>query len=308
MNAFIYIILFAMVIMMSLKNFKMMGRYKHNKDYIAAYQGLLKGEDGNYQAICDYIGKEEAAEFQNKGRILKLFYDLDYGTAEETLEKLDLHDFYFKKDRFDPENANMNADSALWMMLDMAKAARLGNFAFNDRLMEIYDRNKDVLENYLEYHLLHSCHDIVNKKEGRDTKFLTDLLKGEYEYRYDKQMIGLYKRFAEALLAYEDDGLLGEYEVEDLPRFAGSLIGAGFMKELGIYDTWAPKEDREEETAEDTAEEVTEEAEETAEEAVEDKTEEIIVEAPVTAAEEVKEETEEETVSEEERKEEKTEE
>ena len=30
---------------------------------------------------------------------------------------------------------------------------------------------------------------------------------------YDKQMIGLYKRFAEALLAYEDDGLLGEYEV-----------------------------------------------------------------------------------------------
>ena len=79
-----------MVIMMSLKNFKMMGRYKHNKDYIAAYQGLLKGEDGNWQK--ESLTKQQfsvkyvdfAARFSKQYTVFTEKYDeYEYNSAEK---------------------------------------------------------------------------------------------------------------------------------------------------------------------------------------------------------------------------------
>ena len=301
MNKIFYILMFAMLLYMSLRNFKLASRYKHNKDYIKTYESLLKNEEGAYDAILEFMGKEESPEYLNKARVLQLYYDIDNGKAFDTLDKLDLNDLYYTRGKIDNEKMNLNSDTTLWLMMVLAKAGVKGEKEISDTLIEVYDRNKDILENRLEYHLVHEVDAIVNKHEDRDTKFLTDLLQGEYEYKYDKQLIGLYKRFAEALLAYEDEDALGEYEKEDLPRFAKTLIGNCLMKNLGILDKYFVKEEEEKEEETEAVEDIVKETAEAVEEAAEETVEETVeaaeeaVETIEETVEEVPEETEEKT-------------
>ncbi len=260
MNRAIYVLLLAFVLYMTFRNIRLFKRYQHNKDYIVCYQGMMKEEAGNYDHILDFIANEKDEEYKNKGRILKLYYELQNESWRETLNELDLGTLYTSKGKIDYEKINLNSDSTLWMIILLARGAKFGNAEFVEQFYGKITENEEILNNRLEYQLIRSTHDIVTNKEGRDTSFLTNLLKGEYEYVYDKQLIGMYKRFATCLVFKE--GLeLGEYERADLPKFAKTAIGSCLLKNLGIHEE-ALKLEEEEETEEETEETPLEKTEE----------------------------------------------
>ncbi len=248
----LYIFMLILIGFMMFRNIKLMSRYNHNKDYMACYQGMLHEKEGTLDLINNFIANDSSDEFKNKGRILKLFYDIDYGTVENTMKDLDLTDLYYTKGRVDSQKIMLNSESVLWILIVMAKAAKNGQFDVCDALMDKVNQHKALLENYLEYHLIENTYELLKGNEEKPLKFFSDLLAGEYEYAYDKQLIGVYKRFAEAFLAYKGKEL-GEYETEDLPHFARTGVGSCLMKELGIWDEWkniGVEEEESEETAE----------------------------------------------------------
>ena len=157
--------------------------------------------------------------------------------------------------------------------------------------MDKFAFRKEELSKFVEYKVMEATAQLY-LGENEDWKvFCRNLLAGEYEgYRYEKKLIGFYKRIAQLLLAEGGDEL-DEMAKDDLTAFAESSVGKMMMNDRGVYTKYAaPKseEEAEEEPAEEEvpAEETEEPAEETA------PAEEPAVEETETApAEEIVEET-----------------
>ena len=62
------------------RNMNMLGRYRHNKEYIECYQKMLSNDENAYDAICKYIEKEKSAEFISKANVLKIHEELERNT------------------------------------------------------------------------------------------------------------------------------------------------------------------------------------------------------------------------------------
>ena len=58
MNYTFIIILFAITLLMSFKNFQKGKQYKKNKGYIDVYTKVLRGSEGAYEELNSYIEKE----------------------------------------------------------------------------------------------------------------------------------------------------------------------------------------------------------------------------------------------------------
>ena len=91
---------------------------------------------------------------------------------------------------------------------------------------------------------------VLLEKNFDGIKFLKTLLSGEYqEYKYDKNLIGIYKKIAASLLAYMAEPL-DEGDDDLIKEFTETLIGSRFTKDLEIYDRFHVEEVKEESSEE----------------------------------------------------------
>lgn len=229
--------------------FTLVSRTKHDNEYIDCYQSVFNHKDGSYEKVNSYVEKEQKKDFLNKGLILKLYSELDNEKEyNETLEKINLRDVFSVNGKFSRKQMINNTDVFICLYLAMAKARQLSKFDVLNSLCEKINSIPEF-ENYVEYQLAKAIYNSLCEKEDGGTKFMSDLLEGNYsDYGYDKKLIGLYKRFAAATLAYNGE-LVDEYYLDDLHSFADSGIGENYLKSLEIYEKYKPSEDSKEETA-----------------------------------------------------------
>lgn len=252
MDLLFFGLLVVIMIYTFVKNIQLFKRFKHNKEYIECYKGLLNGEENISERISNFINNEQTAEFKQKGHILKLNdnlnNDVDY---KEELDNLDIKPLYMVKGKFNNNQLSLNSDSFVWLLLDVVKANAKNKKDVINTIKDKLEENKE-LENRLEYRAIIATINLFDKTE--DT-FFNDLLEGNYlDYAYDKSMIGIYKEFAMGALAYKKE-TLDEYCEEALKEFAGSLIGKYYLKDLDLLDKYAVKEEvKEEETIEEKTE------------------------------------------------------
>ena len=236
------------------RNIVLVTRYRHNKEYIECYKLMLDNDDTALSRIDKYIEAETSEEFKNKGRVLKIYQQLNVGEdAVPAMNELNLKEIFMKNGNITKNQLSLNIDIFVWLYLDLAKARRLSKF---DVLNGLHDKINDLgLENRIEFQLANSIYNALCEKEDAGVEFFTSMLEGTYkQYDYEKNLIGLYKRFSSSTLAYSGEPMDDFYK-EDLHAFAGTSIGKTYMKDLEIYEKYPPKEDEAEETKEEVKEE-----------------------------------------------------
>ena len=232
------------------RNITLISRYRQNKEYIECYKDMLHHEDGSYERVCAYIENEKSEEFKNKGRVLKIYQQLDNEEdLSDTLNQLDLKEIFYKNGKYVKSQMAMNNDVFIWFYLDLAKARRLSKFDVLDSLNEQF-KQLEGMDHRVEYHLSKAIYNALCEKEDAGVEFLSSMLDGGFaQYEYEKNLIGLFKRFASATLAYSGEPM-EDYYKNDLHSFAATAIGAAYMKDLEIYEKYLPLSDQQEETKE----------------------------------------------------------
>lgn len=243
MDKLLFVIMIGMFIFISVKNFSIFKRYKQNKEYVECYQVVLHNGENCYERIKTFIEKEKTNEFKNKGNIIKLYCelnnDLDY---EKTLNDLDIKQIYYKKNKLDSNLTKFNSDSFVFIMLVIAKAFEKNKTETIDGLVDKISQLSE-LDNRLECKQIIELANAVKGVEDKGSTFMHNLLDGQYtEYVYDKKLIGLYKRIASSILAFNNEEF-DEFFRSDLHDFSKSFIGECLLKSLGIYETYKPIEE-----------------------------------------------------------------
>lgn len=248
MEIVFFIAMFLLVSYVTYRNAVLIARYRHNKEYIECYKELLAETDTAYERICKYIDNENDDEFKNKGRVLKLYVQMSRPEdISETLESLDLSRIFTKNGKYSRQLVSMNTDVFVWLYMDMAKARRMSKFDVLDGLKEKFD-TLSVMENRVEYQLMKAIYNALCEKEDAGVEMLSSMLDGSFsKYEYEKNLIGLFKRFASATLAYSGEPM-EDYYKQDLHSFAATQIGKTYMRDLEILEKYPPKKTEEEET------------------------------------------------------------
>ena len=247
MEILFFVLMLCLLAYVMYRNITLIGRYRHNKEYIECYKEMLANTEGAYDRTCRYIENEKSAEYRNKGLILKLYQQLDREEdAMETVEAIDLKEILYAKGKYSKRQLMMNSDIFIWLYMNMAKARKLSKF---DVLNTLYDKFMalDLLENRVEYKLAKAIYNALCEKEDAGVEFLSSMLDGGYAgLDYEKNLIGLYKRFASATLAYSGEPM-EDYYKEDLHSFASTQIGKNYLNDLEIYEKYLPKKQSENE-------------------------------------------------------------
>ncbi|MBP5279076.1 MAG: hypothetical protein J6Z03_01210 [Erysipelotrichaceae bacterium] len=253
MDIVFFVALLCLIAYVGYRNFELLRRYRHNKQYIDCYRAMLNNDEDAYEKVNTFIENENSLEYRNKGLILRLFIELgrslDY---RQTLEELDLKEIFYKKGKYSKQLVTLNSDIFIWYYLDMARARRFSRFDVLDKLNDkLFGLNE--LEVRVEFQLAKAICNALREKEDAGVEFLNGLLEGSYtQYAYEKNLIGLYKRFSASTLAYSGEPM-EEYYKNDLHAFAETLIGRNYMSELEIYEKYPPLK-KEEETSQDVLE------------------------------------------------------
>ena len=240
MDLIFLVILIALTISMFSKNFKKAGQYRKDKTYIDIYTKILKEEEGAYDELVSYLGSETDACLKAKSTLIKIYVDLDKAPelVEADVDAVDfMHDIFFEGENFMKERIISNSEVFIWLILILSKA-RANTMIdvmnhINDKV-SVYD---EQMSNYVEYQVYKSAYSSLLEKDVEGINFLKVLLCGEYhEYKYDKNLIGIYKKIAASLLAYMaeplDDGD-DELIKKSLKILGIGTLGCGAV--LGIY-------------------------------------------------------------------------
>ena len=240
MGSILYLLMFAMIIFIVVKNFSLLKRYKFNKKYIEIYREVLKEDENAYDHVNEFIAEQKKEEYINKVKVLKLYVelknDLDY---TNTLDSLDVRKIYYNdKNKFDPNLAIYNSDTFVFIIMCMTKAYAKLKINVIKKLYEEVKALSD-LEEHVEYQEVLAVNDALFEKNDCGIAFFNCLLNGEYtKLKYDKNMVGIYKRIAAASLVYKYEPI-SDYDNEDLKTFAKSLIGKQMLSDLKIYDKYS---------------------------------------------------------------------
>lgn len=256
MDKLLFVAMIGLLAFISYKNFALIIRYKHNKEYIESYRSVLNDSENAHNIITNYIENEKSLEYKNRAKIIKLYCELNKGLEYiETLNSIDLKPIYFKSNKYDNKLVNLNSDSFVFIIMSIAKAFEHGK---ND-VIDILSKKLQAipeLENRLEYQETKAFSNCLIGSGGID--FMKGMLEGSYiDYMYEKRLIGLYKRIATSTLAYKKQQL-DDYYKNDLHKFSSTKIGESILKSLGIYNSYLPLEN---DNAASDAEKVYDEAE-----------------------------------------------
>ncbi len=103
------------------------------------------------------------------------------------------------------------------------------------------------MDNRLEYALTEALHKSFKQTDDKGVTFYKDVMEGNtFKLVHDKQLIGIYKRIIACMLDINGEEFDDFYK-DDLKEFARTLIGSSFMKNAGVYDKYAPEQEKEKE-------------------------------------------------------------
>ena len=68
MGSILYLLMFAMIIFIVVKNFSLLKRYKFNKKYIEIYREVLKEDENAYDHVNEFIAEQKKEEYINRNR------------------------------------------------------------------------------------------------------------------------------------------------------------------------------------------------------------------------------------------------
>lgn len=246
MNNYLYYLLLAFCIYLTVRNFMMIKRNKTDKLFVECYRKVIAGDADALENATNYINNEKAGYLKHKALIMKLIQELEENKDySETLKEIDPKEFIYMNGKYNEMTFQANTDAFLWTLVAFAKANKLGKIDVVDELFKKFE-DVDGLSTKVEYKLVESFHDII--KGTGNTEFIKNFLIGEHDgYVADKRTVSLDKRFAEAILDYTNEEL-DEISKNDIPSFAKTQLGEYFMKDLGIYDKYNQTEEPKEES------------------------------------------------------------
>lgn len=244
MDLIFLVILIALTISMFSKNFKKAGQYRKDKTYIDIYTKILKNEEGAYDELVSYLGSETDACLKAKSNLIKTYVDIDKypENVDSDIDEIDfMHDIFFEGENFVKEKIILNSEVFIWLILILSKARTNTMIDAMNHINDKVSAYDEEMKDYVEYEVYKSAYLSLLEKNLDGIKFLKTLLSGEYqEYKYDKNLIGIYKKIAASLLAYMAEPL-DEGDDDLIKEFAETLIGSRFTKDLEIYERFAPE-------------------------------------------------------------------
>lgn len=253
MDLIFLVILIALTISMFSKNFKKAGQYRKDKTYIDIYTKILKEEEGAYDELVSYLGSETDACLKAKSNLIKTYVDLDKHpeNVDSDIDEIDfMHDIFFDGENFSKEKIILNSEVFIWLILILSKARANTMIDVMNHINDKVSAYDEEMKDYVEYQVYKSAYLSLLEKNFDGIKFLKTLLSGEYqEYKYDKNLIGIYKKIAASLLAYMAEPL-DEGDDDLIKEFTETLIGSRFTKDLEIYDRFHVEEVKEESSEE----------------------------------------------------------
>ena len=253
MDLIFLVILIALTISMFSKNFKKAGQYRKDKTYIDIYTKILKNEEGAYDELVSYLGSETDACLKAKSNLIKTYVDLDKHpeNVDNDIDEIDfMHDIFFDGENFVKEKIILNSEVFIWLILILSKARANTMIGAMNHINDKVSAYDEEMKDYVEYQVYKSAYLSLLEKNLDGIKFLKNLLSGEYhEYKYDKNLIGIYKKIAASLLAYMAEPL-DEGDDDLIKEFTETLIGSRFTKDLEIYDRFHVEEVKEESSEE----------------------------------------------------------
>ena len=244
MDSLVLVALVLCGIYLAYKNTNNLLRYRKEKAYVTLYSDLLKNVEGAVERIDDYVEKTTDAEYKAKAQVIQLYAALtkDNQRIKECLDKLDYYDILFKGNAFDASKAVANSDSFIWTIMIIARARQL---SMPDVVIDVYERlakYEEDLQYFVEYQTVKGAYECLMEKNGEGVGFLKKLIVGDYEgYRYDKRLIGIYKRMGATMLTYVLEPIDDDYR-QDLFAFAETLLGKSLMCDLGIFEHFHKEE------------------------------------------------------------------
>lgn len=244
MDLIFLVILIVLTISMFSKNFKKAGQYRKDKTYIDIYTKILKNEEGAYDELVSYLGTETDACLKAKSNLIKTYVDLDKHpeNVDNDIDEIDfMHDIFFEGENFVKEKIILNSEVFIWLILILSKARANTMIDAMNHINDKVSAYDEEMKDYVEYEVYKSAYLSLLEKNLDGIKFLKTLLSGEYqEYKYDKNLIGIYKKIAASLLAYMAEPL-DEGDDDLIKEFTETLIGSRFTKDLEIYERFAPE-------------------------------------------------------------------
>lgn len=253
MDLIFLVILIALTISMFSKNFKKAGQYRKDKTYIDIYTKILKNEEGAYDELVSYLGSETDTCLKAKSNLIKTYVDLDKHpeNVDSDIDEIDfMHDIFFDGENFSKEKIILNSEVFIWLILILSKARANTMIDVMNHINDKVSAYDEEMKDYVEYQVYKSAYLSLLEKNFDGIKFLKTLLSGEYqEYKYDKNLIGIYKKIAASLLAYMAEPL-DEGDDDLIKEFTETLIGSRFTKDLEIYDRFHVEEVKEESSEE----------------------------------------------------------
>ena len=253
MDLIFLVILIALTISMFSKNFKKAGQYRKDKTYIDIYTKILKNEEGAYDELVSYLGSETDTCLKAKSNLIKTYVDLDKHpeNVDSDIDEIDfMHDIFFDGENFSKEKIILNSEAFIWLILILSKARANTMIDVMNHINDKVSAYDEEMKDYVEYQVYKSAYLSLLEKNFDGIKFLKTLLSGEYqEYKYDKNLIGIYKKIAASLLAYMAEPL-DDGDDDLIKEFTETLIGSRFTKDLEIYDRFHMEEVKEESSEE----------------------------------------------------------
>ena len=253
MDLLFLVILIALTISMFSKNFKKAGQYRKDKTYIDIYTKILKNEEGAYDELVSYLGSETDACLKAKSNLIKTYVDLDKHpeNVDSDIDEIDfMHSIFFDGENFSKEKIILNSEVFIWLILILSKSRDNTMIDVMNHINDKVSAYDEEMKDYVEYQVYKSAYLSLLEKNFDGIKFLKTLLSGEYqEYKYDKNLIGIYKKIAASLLAYMAEPL-DEGDDDLIKEFTETLIGSRFTKDLEIYDRFHVEEVKEESSEE----------------------------------------------------------
>lgn len=244
MDLIFLVILIVLTISMFSKNFKKAGQYRKDKTYIDIYTKILKNEEGAYDELVSYLGSETDSCLKAKSNLIKTYVDLDKHpeNVDSDIDEIDfMHDIFFDGENFVKEKIILNSEVFIWLILILSKARANTMIGAMNHINDKVSAYDEEMKDYVEYQVYKSAYLSLLEKNLDGIKFLKNLLSGEYqEYKYDKNLIGIYKKIAASLLAYMAEPL-DEGDDDLVKEFTETLIGSRFTKDLEIYERFAPE-------------------------------------------------------------------
>lgn len=200
-----------------------------------------------FEKLESYLKITNDPEFYMKGIVLNLWGAVFYNHDDEILpllDKVNCFPLVDNKGPFKRDTAQLNEDSLYYLCLaccntlygrkDIGKLER-----FKNKISE----NSEYLKDTLAYHVSLHAFKLYEEKDELGEEFFKNILDGDYsDYKYAKQLIGMYKDLCQAYLAkiYSVQNRKNDFDLikEDIQRFYDTKLGKRYLTELGVNLEW----------------------------------------------------------------------